>query len=142
MPSTSAELGLGQDTYRAKGNLADFLWVAEGPQAGLDMMREGVEWAKDDGIMAPFYWGQSESMWMLLDLGRWDELLSLEDEIVSWGRELGGRYMETVAASYAAQVLVWRGQTAKAARGSNGSSPRPRRFAIRRSSCRPWRSPQ
>ncbi len=108
------ELGLGQDTYRAKGNLANFLWVAQGPQAGLDMMREGVEWAKDHGIMAPFYWGQSESMWMLFDLGRWDELLSLEDDIVSWGRELGGRYMETVAASYAAQVLLWRGHVTEA----------------------------
>src|SRR5439155_26844069 len=84
-------------------------------EAGVDMMREGVEWAKTHGIMAPFYWGQSESMWMLFDLGRWDELLGLEEEIVSWGQRLGGQYMVTVATSYAAQVLVWRGQVAEAA---------------------------
>ncbi|HEX9311218.1 MAG TPA: adenylate/guanylate cyclase domain-containing protein [Actinomycetota bacterium] len=108
------ELGLGQDTYRAKGNLADYLWVVEGPQSGLDTMREGVEWARSHGITAGFYWGTAESLWMLFDLGRWDEMLLLEQEIVAWADRFGGRYMDTVAKSYAAQVLVWQGQVEEA----------------------------
>jgi class 3 adenylate cyclase/tetratricopeptide (TPR) repeat protein len=109
------ELGLGQDTYRAKANLSDFLWLVEGPQAGLETMREGVEWAKSHGVTAAFYWGTSESMWMRFDLGRWDEMLLLEQEVVAWADRVGGRYMETVAKSYAAQVLVWQGRVEEAA---------------------------
>ena len=36
------DIGLGQETYRAKANLADFEWVADGPHVGLDTMRRGL----------------------------------------------------------------------------------------------------
>jgi tetratricopeptide (TPR) repeat protein len=108
-------LGLGQDGYRAKGNLADFLWVVEGPETGLSVMRDGIEWADSHGVKAGAYWGKSESLWMLFDLGRWDEMLVLEEEIVDWGRRLGARYTETLSSSYGAQVLVWRGHVVGAA---------------------------
>ncbi len=109
------EIGLGQDTYRSKSNLADFLWVVEGPQAGFEAVRDAIEWAERHGGTAEAYWGRSESLWMLFDLGRWDEVLAMEQEIVAWSRSFGGRYTETVASSYAAQVVVWRGQVAEAA---------------------------
>jgi class 3 adenylate cyclase/tetratricopeptide (TPR) repeat protein len=122
------ELGLGHETYRAKGNLADFLWVAEGPQTGIETMRDGIDWALRHGVAAGEYWGKAESSWMLFDLGRWDEVLALEEEIVEWSRRLGGLYMEALATSYAAQVLVWRGQVAEAASRVQRFLPMARRI--------------
>jgi len=122
------EAGLGHDTYRSKGNLADFLWVVEGPEVGLATMREGIAWAEEHGQAGPAHWGKAESLWMLLDLGRWDELLALAEEIVVWSRSFEAAYLEAIAGSFAAEALAWRGKVEDAAARIQASLPLARQI--------------
>jgi class 3 adenylate cyclase len=56
-------------------NLADFVWSDEGPEPGLALQLEGIEFSERRGLLLQPVWGRAESLWMLFELGRWDELL-------------------------------------------------------------------
>jgi class 3 adenylate cyclase/tetratricopeptide (TPR) repeat protein len=62
-------------------NLADYLWAEEGPEAGLAAHREGIELCDRRGLRRQGAWGRAETLWMLFELGRWDELLAVGDEV-------------------------------------------------------------
>jgi tetratricopeptide (TPR) repeat protein len=50
----------------------------------------------------------------LADLGRWDEVLTLADEVIAQERTRGGAYQSVGAATQKAQILLWRGEIAAA----------------------------
>jgi tetratricopeptide (TPR) repeat protein len=125
----SLELGLGQETVRAHINLGDFVWYLEGPSRGLEVHRGGIEYGERRGITGPVLWTKGETLWMLFDLGEWDELLRVADELTEWDRLQGGTYFGVMALSYKAQVLVRRGKVAEAAEFSEEFVPRARKIA-------------
>jgi len=45
-----------------------------------------------------------------VDLGRWDDLVSIADEVVEWSEAAGSGYDEITAQLWKAQVLLWRGE--------------------------------
>jgi tetratricopeptide (TPR) repeat protein len=51
----------------------------------------------------------------LFDLGKWDEVLGLADEVTKWSRSNGEDYFAVLADSIKARVLVMRGKVAEAA---------------------------
>jgi hypothetical protein len=55
-------------------------------------------------------WTRAESTWPLFDLGEWDELLRITDEVAGWEREHGGVQVGLRALPYKAAVLVHRGR--------------------------------
>jgi class 3 adenylate cyclase/tetratricopeptide (TPR) repeat protein len=112
---TGLELGLAQETVRAHINLANMQWIAKGAAAGLAVERAGIEFAERRGRTGQARWAQGESLWMLFDLGEWDELLRVADCLIEWDRDHGRSYMGTVALSHKAHVFVQRGEVMSAA---------------------------
>jgi hypothetical protein len=58
-------------------------------------------------------WIRSASFGPLADLGRWDEVLALADEVIAQERTPGG-YQSVGAATHKAHILLWRGEIAAA----------------------------
>ncbi len=106
------ELGHGWGTSLAYINLADFQWMTEGPAKGLATHREGIEFSKRRG--ASTLWATGETTWMLYDLGEWDELLRVTDEVAAWDRERGGSQIELLALPFKVRVLAHRGKVSEA----------------------------
>jgi tetratricopeptide (TPR) repeat protein len=124
----SLELGLGYYTVNAYGNLADLVWTTEGPAQALELYRAAIDFGRRRGIAFKAKWIEAESLWVLYDLGRWDDLLATADDLIRWDEAYGGSQVGVMALSYKAHVLVRRGQTAEA--GSLASKFLPRARAI------------
>jgi class 3 adenylate cyclase/tetratricopeptide (TPR) repeat protein len=111
----SLDNGLTQETVRAHINLADWVWCIEGPGPALEVQRAGIRFGERRGITGPVLWTKGESLWTLFDLGTWDALLAIADELIAWDRAHGGSYFGVMALTYKARVLVWRGNLVDAA---------------------------
>ncbi len=89
-------------------NLADHVWRQRGPAAALEIFNQGVAYRVDRGG-APPTWPQAESCWTLYDLGSWDELLRVVEDIRRFEEEHGAAQPGGMAQAYAALTLTWRG---------------------------------
>lgn len=107
----SLELGLGFETTTAYINLADFEWDTGGPAKALVTHREGIEFSKRRGISS--MWATGETTWMLYDLGQWEELIQVADEVTAWDRDRGGSQIELLVVPYKVMVLAHRGNAAE-----------------------------
>ena len=81
------DLGLSSMTAVALINLGDMVWLTDGPAAGLELHRESIEFAERRGLIAAAMWSRAETTWMLHDLGEWDELLRVADEVLDWDQD-------------------------------------------------------
>jgi class 3 adenylate cyclase/tetratricopeptide (TPR) repeat protein len=88
-------------------NLADQVWRQRGPAAALEIQRKAITYGQSRGGTPT--WPKAESCWTLYDLGRWDELLHVADEIRGVEAQHGSAQPGAMADSYAALVLVRRG---------------------------------
>jgi len=123
----SVDLGLGHETMRAYTALGFFVWFIEGPSKGLDVLRAGIALGERRGISAVVLWTKGETLWLLFDLGEWDELLRLAGELIEWDRKHGGSYFGVMALTYKACVLVYRGRIEEAAELSEEFATRARK---------------
>ncbi len=110
----SLDLGLVNETIRSYGNLGDWVWVTEGPARGLDVKRAGIEFGERRGLTLPVMWAKAETLWLLFDLGGWDELLRIAGDVIEWDRREGGGQVTVVALTYMAYVFVCRGALSQA----------------------------
>ena len=117
------ELGMGEDTAGAYLALGDIVWWTEGPAAGLDVYRSGIEFAERRGLTYYTMYLKGESVWTLFELGEWDALLEVAREIVGWDRT---SYQALLALPYVAHVHLLRGQLADAAALRDDFLPRAR----------------
>ncbi len=120
------ELGLGQETVAGSNNLGDWVWFEQGPAAGLEVYRDGIEFGERRGLAGPVAWAKAQTLWTLFDLGRWDELLRVGDEAVEDDRTGGGGQVTVMARTYQARVLVERGRVDQAAALTPEFFPRAR----------------
>jgi tetratricopeptide (TPR) repeat protein len=58
--------------------------------------------------MGTVFFFDALSLGALFDLGAWDELLQVADDIVRGSRQVGGRYAPALAQPWIIQVLLWR----------------------------------
>jgi class 3 adenylate cyclase/tetratricopeptide (TPR) repeat protein len=107
------EVEAGNDAAMLYLNLAEPLWVADGPATALETCRTGIDFAERRGLARTAMWIRSESFGPLADLGRWDEVLTLADEAIAQARTHGG-YQSVAAATHKAHILLWRGEIAAA----------------------------
>ena len=93
------------------------MWVFEGPQAGLEVIREGIAFAQARGLQEVVHFSTGSTLLdLLVDAGSYDESIGVGADYVK-------RYEVDVAAAYdratvlAAEVRVWvmRGQVAQVA---------------------------
>jgi class 3 adenylate cyclase/tetratricopeptide (TPR) repeat protein len=109
------EAGLGWETGTAYSNLGECVWVVDGPAAGLELKREALEFSERRGLLYFAKYIRAEMLWLLFDLGHWDEVLAYADEALAWDREHGGSQVSIVVLPMKARVLLSRGAAAVAA---------------------------
>jgi predicted ATPase/class 3 adenylate cyclase len=117
------ELGLGDDTAVVYAILGDFVWWTEGPTAGLNVYRAGIDFAERRGMTYYTTYLKGESVWPLFELGEWDALLEIVRELVEWDRT---SYQALLTASYEAHVRLRRGQVTEATALMDEFLPRAR----------------
>ena len=103
------ELGSGYDTAVLYNNLAEPVWLVEGPQAALEVCEEGVDFAERRGLSEAAMWLRASTLGPLLDLGRWEEAVTLADEAIAWDLAHGGDYLAIGCRRYVTLVLTWQG---------------------------------
>jgi DNA-binding SARP family transcriptional activator/class 3 adenylate cyclase len=123
----SRDLGLGEETVGAHINLASVVWLTEGPAEALEIQRAGIGFGERRGITSLVLWTKGLSLWTLFDLGDWDEVLHVADEVISWDQLRGGSYYGVWATCVKAQVLFRRGRLEEAASLSEELLPRARK---------------
>jgi class 3 adenylate cyclase/tetratricopeptide (TPR) repeat protein len=106
------QIGAGNDAAVLYISLAEPLWAADGPATALETCQTGIDFAERRGLTRTAMWIRSASFGPLADLGRWDEVLTLADEVIAQELAHGGGYQSVGAATHKAQILLWRGEIA------------------------------
>jgi class 3 adenylate cyclase/tetratricopeptide (TPR) repeat protein len=116
------ELGLGLETCLAYQNFADLTWWIEGAQPALELYDTAISLSEQRGLVENKMYASAERLWILFDLGRWDELLEEADELIRWEQDATGAVgtVSAVALPFKANVLVRRGNV-EAARMLTGA---------------------
>jgi class 3 adenylate cyclase/tetratricopeptide (TPR) repeat protein len=102
------ELGLGRGTAIVYNNLGSSLLHVEGPQAAMDVLQEGLGFAERRGLREMVMALQSAMNTVLFELGEWDDVLLLCQEVIEEARRQGSGYDEVFAESDRAAVLAYR----------------------------------
>ena len=100
----------GLELAQSYSYLSEWVGVTEGSIAGLLMNDASIDICDRRGIQGQGMWGRAESMWLLYDAGRWDDLLERVDTMIPWAEEHGDSIVGSIGLSYRARVLAHRGQ--------------------------------
>jgi tetratricopeptide (TPR) repeat protein len=108
-------IGEGSETAIGYNNYGGLRWTFEGPTAGLETYTEGMALAARRGMEVLRLWSMAESTNCLFDLGRWDEVLMVAEEVQAEARSRSVTQIASLAQPAAAHVLALRGSAAEAA---------------------------
>jgi predicted ATPase/class 3 adenylate cyclase len=99
-------------TYQAE--LAEEVWMTEGPRAAIPLSQAAIKAAGQNGDrgLATVY--RAEGLRLLYDLGDWDELLRESAEIGQVLTDTGHRYWAVMQDSIRVLALAWRGEVEEA----------------------------
>jgi tetratricopeptide (TPR) repeat protein len=89
-------------------NLADLTWLIDGPLKGLEVGRRATELADLHGHVFDARFAQQGALAMLFELGRWDEVLQLANELRIWSQEHQVSLMERYGDFEKTRVLFHR----------------------------------
>jgi class 3 adenylate cyclase len=95
-------------------NLADATWMSVGAKAGLELHQTTQAFDHSRGLLGAVMWSRAETTWMLFDLGRWDEILTITEELARVSEEVGTAQARLLGLPYRAVVLERRGDPAEA----------------------------
>lgn len=93
-------------------NLADWLWFIQGPGHALAVLDEVVDVCRRFGLRRSELWAEGEKLWMLFELGRWDEVLDRGKRVLANTQR--GTQLWAVVVPYEARVLIGRGDVSNA----------------------------
>ena len=108
------EIEAGNDAALLYNNLATPLWLTGGPTAALETCQAGIGFAEQRGLVQATTSLRCSSLSMLADLGRWEEVLAVADDVIVSDRAHGGRYESVGAEIQKAFVWLWRGEGSRA----------------------------
>ena len=120
------ELGSGYDTAVLYNNLAEPVWLVEGPRAAMAVCEDGIDFAERRGLSEAAMWLRASTLGPLLDLGRWEEAVALADEAIAWDLAHGGDYLAIGCRRYVTVILAWQGDLIAARELSARVLPRAR----------------
>jgi len=113
----SLRLGLGIETATSYLNLAESLAPFEPLSSSRELMEASLEFARRRGLGHHEMWTRGSRLWLLYELGEWDELLREGDELLEWDRSIGGGTQIAVnVLMTAGPVLAQRGDAGEAER--------------------------
>jgi class 3 adenylate cyclase/tetratricopeptide (TPR) repeat protein len=101
--------GTALDQATSFSYLSEWVGAIDGPVRGLEMNDASVDICDRRGIQGQGMWGRAESLWLLYDSGRWDDLLDVVATVLPWALEHGDTIVESIGLSYRARVLANRG---------------------------------
>ncbi len=113
----SVERGRSRDAAVVSYNLAEALWLYEGPNAALAACREGIDFCERRGISEFAFGGAVQSLAFLAACGRPEEAL-VEAEPLAARAEAAGDVSLIEARSVQLHVLAERGEAARTAAGT------------------------
>ena len=123
-------IGSSQDSALALLVRAEVEWAIDGPTVALETVRAGRDLAERRGLTDMVFFFDALSLGALFDLGAWDELLQVADDIVRSSQQVGGQYAPALAQPWITQVLLWRdrhteaSETAAVASRAGDADPR------------------
>jgi class 3 adenylate cyclase len=122
--------GRGQVTAVGYNNLGHFLWLLESPRSGLEIKREGMAYANRRGLPGSSVWTRMETIWLLFDLGEWDELLAVAGELDEFIHVHGAAdQLKAVVPTFRTLVLAHRGDLSDATGATEQFLPLARQIA-------------
>ena len=101
-------IGSSQESALALLIRAEVEWANDGPTVALETVRAGRDLAERRGLMDMVFFFDALSLGSLFDLGAWDELLLVADDMIRSSRQVGGHYAPALAQPWITQVLLWR----------------------------------
>jgi class 3 adenylate cyclase/tetratricopeptide (TPR) repeat protein len=119
-------IGFTGETTVAYNNYGGMRWVLEGPAAGLETYEEGIAFAVRRGVVGTRLWSLGETTWPLYDLGRWDEILEVADEVSHEAEARDWSQIASLAQPQRVKVVLLRGDAARAAEISQANLPAAR----------------
>jgi class 3 adenylate cyclase/tetratricopeptide (TPR) repeat protein len=103
----------GRPAVTAYNNLSYSVWLMESAHRALELKREGIEYAKRRAAAA--LWLRMEEMWILFDLGEWDTVLEIAEELMEWHEDhREARHVAASVPTFRAFVFALRGRSADA----------------------------
>ena len=102
--------GTALDLATSYSYLSEWVGVTEGSSKGLQLNDRSIDICDRRGIQGQGMWARAESMWLLYDAGRWDDLLERTSTMLPWAEEHGDAIVGSIGLSYQARVLTHRGQ--------------------------------
>jgi tetratricopeptide (TPR) repeat protein len=100
-----------------QADLAESVWMTEGPRNAIPLSQAAVKAAGHNGDRGRAACFRAEGLRLLYDLGDWDELLRASAEIGQVLSDTGHRYWAVMQDSVRSLALAWRGEV-EAARGA------------------------
>jgi len=88
--------------------------LGRGPRAGVEAGRAAVELGTRRGLERPAAWNKACLARPLFELGEWEEVLVITDDVARWEAERGRSIVGVLASPSAAKVLSARGEAAAA----------------------------
>jgi class 3 adenylate cyclase/tetratricopeptide (TPR) repeat protein len=108
------ELGATRDVTVLLSNIAGLRWAMEGPVAALETFDEALDLARRRGMVGTVKWLQGNMLQPLFELGRWDEVVRVAEEVADWGRFDESEYAVVYALLSEAYLFLSRGDRERA----------------------------
>jgi tetratricopeptide (TPR) repeat protein len=89
-------------------NLGYWTWWVEGPDKGVELFRQGVDYAARRGV--PTDWAEAELCWGLFDLGEWDDVLARTDRLIEAAQSAEMAVLEAMVRPTRGRILLARGR--------------------------------
>jgi class 3 adenylate cyclase/tetratricopeptide (TPR) repeat protein len=126
----AVDSGRGQVISVGYNNLGHFVWLMESPRSGLEIKRQGIAFSQRRGLLGSVRWTQMETMWLLFDLGEWDELLTVAADLDEHldGADTEGQ-LQAIVPTFRTLVLAHRGRVTDAAGATEEFLPLARKIA-------------
>ena len=119
-------LGLGRATAIAMNNLAEGLLIFESLPASRAAYDDAIAFSRSRGLVGAEVWQRGERLRTLYHAGDWDELEQEAHEVLTWVEERSGGQLAIFAHVELVQLLVHRGELARAREHVDALLPRAR----------------
>jgi len=113
----SLRLGLGIETATSYLNLGESIAPYEPLSTARELTEASLDFARRRGLHHHEMWTRGSRLWLMYELGEWEELLHEGDELLDWDRSIGGGSQIAVnVLMTAGPVLAQRGDADEAER--------------------------
>jgi class 3 adenylate cyclase/tetratricopeptide (TPR) repeat protein len=110
----ATQAGQGREVALLHNNLGVALWGIEGPAASLEVIREGIAYARARGLTEILLTLTTGTIDVLVDLGEFDEALEVAREVTPRLEASGDVADRRLVTAVQARILVLRGQAVQA----------------------------